>query len=105
MHSRLSTVLGAAVLFQLTAIGDAAATEKARLFLKTGSKSPQQVAEALRSMSLQNCLAFASIPFGLDEVAAGLECNENKDVFAALSEIAAKLDGIQGLTLVSIEGK
>jgi hypothetical protein len=38
-------------------------------------------------------------------VAAGLECNENKNVFVALAEIAVKLEGIQGISLVSIEGK
>ena len=94
-----------AALIQFAAVGNAAATEKARVFLKTGSKSPQEVADALRSMSLQNCLAFASIPFGLDEVVAGLECSENTDVYVAAGEIAAKLEGIQGLTLVSVEGK
>ncbi len=105
MHRNVLSALGLAIVFQLSAQGGAAATEKVRFFVKTSTKTPQQVAEMLPSISLMNCKAFASVAFGADEVAAGLECNDRKDIFVALGEIAAKLDGIEGITMAGVEGK
>lgn len=103
MRNPLALALCFGVLFPVLMVNKASATEKVRFFVKTGEKSPEAVAEVLPSISLANCKAYRALPFDQDEVVAGLECNDQKDIFVALAEIAAKLEGIEGITLAGVK--